>query len=166
VRNGPGENEGRTTPGAFNGFARLSDEPEHRERRSVKSVKKEMSNKTGPLAADDQFFKALIDADVAALEDLLAADFILVDVMGGSEVSKAALIWLVGSGQLKFESIKPGDAHVRIYGATGVVIGRTEMQMRFEQTAFTTKSRYTHVYVAERGRWRMVSAQGTPITAE
>jgi hypothetical protein len=45
----------------------------------------------------------------------------------------------------------------------GVVIGRTEMRMRFERTAFTTKSRYTHVYVEEGGRWRMVSAQGTPI---
>jgi ketosteroid isomerase-like protein len=115
------------------------------------------------LAADSEFFKALIDADVATLEDLLAADFILVDVMGGSEVPKATLIGLVGSGQLKFESIKPTDAHMRIYGATGIVIGRTEMQMRFDQTAFTTKSRYTHVYVEERGRWRMVSAQGTPI---
>src|SRR5579859_3770250 len=122
-----------------------------------------MNVEAGPLAADAQFFKALLAADVAALDDLLDGDFILVDVMGGSEVPKAALIGLVGSGQLKFESIKPADTHVRIYGTTGVVIGRTEMQMRFEQTAFTTKSRYTHVYVEERGRWRMVSAQGTPI---
>lgn len=122
-----------------------------------------MNDQAGPLAADAEFFKALIDADVAALEDLLAADFILVDVMGGSEVPKAALIGLVGSGQLKFESIKPADTHVRIYGGTGVVIGRTEMAMRFENTGFTTKSRYTHVYVEDRGRWRMVSAQGTPI---
>src|SRR5712671_286117 len=88
------------------------------------------SNTTGPLAADSEFFKALIDADVATLEDLLAADFILVDVMGGSEVPKATLIGLVGSGQLKFESIEPGDAPMRIYGATGIVIGRTEMQLR------------------------------------
>jgi hypothetical protein len=122
-----------------------------------------MNVEAGPLAADGQFFKALLGADVAALEDLLDGDFILVDVMGGSEVPKAALIGLVGSGQLKFESIKPADTHVRIYGTTGVVIGRTEMQMRFEQTAFTTKSRYTHVYVEEGGQWRMVSAQGTPI---
>jgi hypothetical protein len=122
-----------------------------------------MNVEAGPLAADAQFFQALLGADVAALEDLLDGDFILVDVMGGSEVPKAALIGLVGSGQLKFESIKPADTHVRIYGTTGVVIGRTEMQMRFEQTAFTTKSRYTHVYVEERGQWRMVSAQGTPI---
>jgi ketosteroid isomerase-like protein len=133
---------------------------------SAEISESEMNHETGPLAADDQFFKALIDADVAALEDLLAADFILVDVMGGSEVPKAALIAMVGSGQLKFESIVPHDSHLRIYGATGVVIGRTEMQMRFEQTTFTTKSRYTHVYVEERGRWRMVSAQGTPIAAE
>jgi hypothetical protein len=122
-----------------------------------------MSDERGPLAADAEFFKALIDADVAALEDLLDADFILVDVMGGSEVPKAALLGPVGSGQLKFDSIKPADTHVRIYGATGIVIGRTEMRMRFEQSTFTTKSRYTHVYVEERGHWRMVSAQGTPI---
>ncbi|HKV54923.1 MAG TPA: nuclear transport factor 2 family protein [Candidatus Binataceae bacterium] len=122
-----------------------------------------MSDKGGALAADSRFFKALVEADVATLEGLLAADFILIDVMGGSEVPKAALIALVSSGQLKFVSIEPADTHARLYGTTAVVIGRTEMQMRFEQTAFTTKSRYTHVYFEDHGQWRMVSAQGTQI---
>jgi hypothetical protein len=59
--------------------------------------------------------------------------------MRGEEVPKTALVELVESGQLKFESIAPADAHARRYGSTAIVIGRTEMRLRFEETAVTIK---------------------------
>jgi len=31
---------------------------------------------------------------------------------------------------------------------------------------FVASSRYTHVYIQQEGRWRMVSAQGTRIAPE
>jgi ketosteroid isomerase-like protein len=124
-----------------------------------------MSDNSGALDADRRFFAALTGADVAFLSELLADDFILVDVMGGSEVPKSALIAMVGSGQLKFDSIAPSETHERRYGSTVVIIGRTEMRIRFEQTAIATSSRYTHIYVEDHGAWRMVSAQGTQIAA-
>jgi len=125
-----------------------------------------MSDISGALAADREFFKALTGGDSDALSRLLADDFVLIDVMRGAEVPKAALVGLVGSGQLKFESITPADAHARRYGSTAIIIGRTEMRLRFEQTSVTVKSRYTHVYVEAEGRWMMVSAQGTQISDE
>ena len=51
-----------------------------------------------PLAADQQFFSALISADTKTLERMLTEDFILVDVMSGSENSKLAFFAFVGSG--------------------------------------------------------------------
>jgi hypothetical protein len=84
--------------------------------------------------------------------------------MRGQKVPKTAIVELVGSGQLKFESITPVDEHVRRYGSTAIVIGRTEMRVRFEETAVTVKSRYTHVYVEARDHWMMVSAQGTQVS--
>jgi ketosteroid isomerase-like protein len=125
-----------------------------------------MSDTSGALAADREFFKALTDGDAATLNRLLADDFILVDVMRGGEVPKGSMIELVGAGQLKFESILHADAHARRYGSTVIVIGQTEMRMSLEQTSVTVKSRYTHVYVDDQGRWKMVSAQGTQIAAE
>jgi hypothetical protein len=57
--------------------------------------------------------------------------------MRGEEVPKTALVELVVSGHLKFESIAPADAHARRYASTAIVIGRTEMGLRFEETAVT-----------------------------
>jgi hypothetical protein len=123
-----------------------------------------MSDTSGALAADREFFKAVTDGNRDELNWLLADDFILIDVMRGEEVPKTAIVELVGSGQLKFESITPAAEHVRHYGSTAIVIGRTGMRVRFEETAVTVKSRYTHVCVEAQDHWMMVSAQGTQVS--
>jgi ketosteroid isomerase-like protein len=122
-----------------------------------------MTQPSDPLAAEQQFFAALLAADTKALDDVLADDFLLVDVMSGSEIDKPALIAVVESGQLVFETIEPAETRVRHYGSTAVANGRTRMSGRYAGSPFTAASRYTHVYVEGAGRWRMVSAQGTPI---
>ena len=116
-----------------------------------------------PLDTDLQFFAALIKADVPVLERLLTADFILIDVMSGSEISKPAFLGFVGSGQIKFESITPAENRVRIHERTAVITGRTEMKGKLGDAPFVAHSRYTHVYVRELNEWRLTSAQGTQI---
>src|SRR5690242_19631505 len=106
-----------------------------------------MTNVSGPLAAEQQFFAALVAANVETLSDLLSDDFLLIDVMTGSEVDKSALLAVVGSGQLKFESIEQVNSRERSYGNTSVITGRTQMGARFGEQSFTAKSRYTHVYI-------------------
>ena len=123
-----------------------------------------MSKMPDPLIADREFFKALTEGDHESLNRLLADEFVLIDVMRGAEVTKTLLVDALRSGQLKFESITVVDAHFRRYGSTAIIIGQTEMRMRFEQASITVKSRYTHVYAEGEGRWRMVSAQGTQIS--
>jgi hypothetical protein len=122
-----------------------------------------MEDEQGPLAAERRFFTALVEGNLNDLEEVLADDFLLIDVMSGSEVPRAAMLDVLRSGQLKFESIEPAEARVRRYGATAVITGRTEMSMRFGKTALAARSRYTHVFVEQGGRWRMVAAQGTQI---
>ena len=119
-----------------------------------------------PIAADRQFFDALVQGSLENLEQLLDDDFILIDVMSGSEITKAALLSAVGSGQLKFEAIKPLEARHRRYGTAAVITGSTRIDGRFEGSPFQAHSRYTHVYVLQHGRWRLVSAQGTQIAGE
>lgn len=116
-----------------------------------------------PLTAERRFFDALLEANSASLEALLAEDFILVDVMGGSEITKAALLEAIGSGQLKFESIERLEQRLRKYGELAVTVGVTRMRGRFAESPFAAHSRYTHVFSRSDGRWRMVSAQGTQI---
>jgi hypothetical protein len=51
-----------------------------------------MQDEPGPLVAERQFFSSLIGGDVAALERILGDDFLLIDVMTGSEIPKSDLL--------------------------------------------------------------------------
>jgi ketosteroid isomerase-like protein len=115
--------------------------------------------------AEDRFFAALLEADGGALDALLTRDFVLVDVMTGSEIPKSALRELVAGGPLVFESIERIDSRVRAYGSAAVVTGQTRMRGRYQQQSWSAHSRYTHVYVRGDDGWRLASAQGTPIAA-
>jgi ketosteroid isomerase-like protein len=116
-----------------------------------------------PLAVDRQFFTSLIEADLQALDRLLADDFMLIDVMSGSEITKSSLLAVMGSGQVKFEAIEPAENLVRLYHTIAVVTGRTQMKGQLGDTPFSVSSRYTHVYVAQQSGWRLVAAQGTKV---
>lgn len=116
-------------------------------------------------AAEDRFFTALLQADGGALDALLMPDFVLVDVMTGSEIPGPVLRELVAGRQLVFESIERVDSRVRIYGSAAVVTGQTRMRGRYQQQSWSAHSRYTHVYVRGEEGWRLASAQGTAIAA-
>jgi ketosteroid isomerase-like protein len=120
-------------------------------------------SKQNPEGAEQEFFKALIDADQQALDRLLADDFLLIDVLTGSEVSKAALIENVVARGLRFEEVTRINFRVRVYGPVAVITGQTEISGGFNGQRFEVHSRYTHVFVEQRGEWCMVVAQGTQI---
>lgn len=124
-----------------------------------------MTPQNDVLAAENRFFQALLQSDGAALRGVLTPDFVLIDVMTGSEIPAPVLVDLVGSRQLRFESVERLDARVRLYGTAAVVTGQTRMQGRFGEQPFGAHSRYTHVYVRVGDNWQLASAQGTPITA-
>ena len=123
-----------------------------------------MTKPDGVLAAENRFFSALLDGNGEALRAVLTPDFVLIDVMTGSEIPGSVLVDLVGGGRLVFDTIERMDSRVRPYGAAvGVVTGQTRMHGRYQDQAFAAHSRYTHVYVNVDSGWRLASAQGTPI---
>jgi len=125
-----------------------------------------MNANLDPLAVDHQFFTSLIEADFQALDRLLARDFMLIDVLSGSAITKSSLLAALGSGQVKFEAIEPAENLVRLYQTIAVVTGRTQMKGLLGDTPFSITSCYTHVYVAQQSRWRLVAAQGTKVLPE
>ncbi len=122
-----------------------------------------MNTEQDPVAVDSQFFVWLTEANARAVDRLLTDDFLLIDVMRGGEVPKAALLAAMQSGDLKFESIEFADVRLRSYPGTAIVTGRTKMRMKFQETRAEAHSRYTHVYVMVGGQWRLAAGQGTPI---
>ncbi|MBI3688908.1 MAG: nuclear transport factor 2 family protein [Actinobacteria bacterium] len=121
-----------------------------------------------PSAVDSRFFAALVGRDRDALEELLAEDFLMVDIVAGGVVSRSALLELTESGDVSFEAIEafPDEAVIREYGTTAVVIGRTAMRAILPGgNPMSLSSRYTHVFVQDHsgGPWQLASAQGTRI---
>jgi NAD(P)H-dependent FMN reductase/ketosteroid isomerase-like protein len=116
------------------------------------------------LAADQRFFDALRCGDAAALEALLAEDFVIVEVGSGGVHTREAFVTALGNGLIRFVAIEtePGDALVRVHGALAIVVGKTAMTIAGpDGTPATVHSRYTHVFDTDGGSWRLLSAQGT-----
>jgi ketosteroid isomerase-like protein len=118
-------------------------------------------------AADDAFFDALLEQDVAALEQALTEDFLIVDIASGGVHTRADFLGAIEAGMVTFQSIQRfhDEARIRELGETGgVVVGRTQMGfLAPDGTQLDAASRYTHVFRNDGGRWRLFSAQGTPI---
>jgi ketosteroid isomerase-like protein len=124
-----------------------------------------MRDQADVLAAEREFFLSLTKPDAPALHRLLTDDFNLV-ALNGAILDRSALLAAVEGGQLQFETIQPVESAVRFYGSVAVVTGRTEMSGHSGEAPFYFKSRYTHVYAEQEGRWRLAAAQGTPILGE
>ncbi len=118
--------------------------------------------------SDRAFFGALLGPDTDALESMLADDFLIVDVSSGGLHSRDALLAAIRDGQVSFVAIEQhdGETVVRRHGDSGLVIGRTSMMLAdHEGNRSRVESRYTHVFELIGRRWRLVSAQGTPVIA-
>jgi ketosteroid isomerase-like protein len=125
-----------------------------------------MTTRDDVSAAEDRFFAALLEGDGKALDALLTPDFLLVDVLTGSEIPGNVLKELVAGGPLVFESIERIDSGIRTYGSAAVVSGQTRMRGRYQEQSWSAHSRYTHVYIRRKGAWQLASAQGTPIAPQ
>jgi ketosteroid isomerase-like protein len=119
--------------------------------------------------ADLGLFAALLDSDIAALERLLADQFLIVDVISGSVHTRAGFLAAICGGTVSFLEIRtsPDEAEIRILDSgVGIVIGRSAMTLSDTEGAVTqVASRYTHVFQLDGETWRLVSAQGTQITS-
>jgi NAD(P)H-dependent FMN reductase/ketosteroid isomerase-like protein len=117
------------------------------------------------LGTDEEFFAALLARNAPALEVLLAEDFVIVEVSSGQAHPRGAFLDAVRSGAVVFEAIErwPQETLIRRYGNVAVVVGRTTMTFTGDDSTFQADSRYTHVYALDGGKWRLLSAQGTPI---
>jgi ketosteroid isomerase-like protein len=118
-------------------------------------------------AADNAFFDALVEGDLKTLDQVLADEFLIVDVAAGAVHTRADFLGAISDGMVSFESIErfPDEAIVRdLVENAGVVVGRTKMSfVAPDGTGIEASSRYTHVFCRSSDRWQLFSAQGTPI---
>ena len=105
-------------------------------------------------------FEAIVQKDLAALDDILSDDLSYTHTTGAHE-TKTEFIGKLKSGQLKYESLTPEDIRVRVYGTTGVVTGVARVKVQVKGEALSFRLRFTDVYVKKENRWQMVAWQAT-----
>jgi ketosteroid isomerase-like protein len=116
--------------------------------------------------AEDRYFDALLAGAAERLEELLAQDFLIVDVMSGAVTDRAAFIGALRDGLLEFERVELVERVSRRRGDTAIIVGRTAMAGSFRGANFAADSRYTHVFLRTGdGHWRLATAHGTRILA-
>ena len=105
---------------------------------------------------DDQRIQAQVHADATALDRIYADDFIGVGP-SGTVRTKPQVIADFTSGDLKFQSITTDEVQVRVYGNTAVETGRSTMIGQDKGKDVPRDTRFTRVWVNQRGRWRLVA---------
>ena len=111
---------------------------------------------------ETQRFRAMESVDVATLNRILSDDLIYTHA-NGLQQTKAELIGVLGSGDMKYESITPEDTRVRTYNATAVVTGRASIKIKAAGEEQSFKICYLDVYVKQGARWQMVAWQSSRV---
>jgi ketosteroid isomerase-like protein len=110
---------------------------------------------------DNERIQAQIHADVAALEQIYADDFIGVGP-SGTVRTKPQVISDFTSGDLRFQSITTDDVRVRVYGNAAVETGRSTMNGQDKGNSVPRDTRFTRVWIKQQGRWRLVANHYSP----
>jgi ketosteroid isomerase-like protein len=111
---------------------------------------------------NDDWVKALVRADSATLDRVMADDFFFAYPMEGDD--KTQFIGDVISGDVKVEFLTTENVGVRIWGSTAVLTGRASAKWYYKGRDFSGHYKIIHVYSARDHRWQLVSVQACPMT--
>jgi len=105
---------------------------------------------------------ALVKADIAFLDKVLAQDFMHYRPQGDVE-NKAQYLEHRKTGGVKFESLVADDIKVRFYGDAAIVTYRSTAKGKDQHGTIDEQRLWTRVFVRRDGRWQLVHSQGTSI---
>jgi ketosteroid isomerase-like protein len=98
---------------------------------------------------DDEARAAVLRGDAAALENLLAEDYLVNNPLG-QVLGKRQLLEAVRSGRIRHASYERQIEALRIHGDAAVVMGREAVV----DAGPVIQRRYTEVWLRTDGRWR------------
>jgi ketosteroid isomerase-like protein len=112
---------------------------------------------------EDHWREALLSGNVAAMDALLASDYMAITANGTLQ-SKDETLARLRSGAFHVKSLEITDRKVRFYGSTALVTSRAEVNGNMPEGDLNGSFRYTRVYVRDAGgAWRIVSFEASRI---
>jgi ketosteroid isomerase-like protein len=111
---------------------------------------------------EQDWTKALIKADVAFLDRLVAEDWVFTDPEG-VVWTKAQSLAILKSGEDVITSLVPDDMKARVYGDAAVVTGRNTTKETLKGKDISGQYRWTDTWIKKAGRWQCVATHASII---
>jgi Domain of unknown function (DUF4440) len=105
---------------------------------------------------------AELRGDTQFLGQLLAGDFVGVGPRGFL-LTKEQWLERLQTGDLIYDVLTWDEVQVRLYGDTGVAVGREASKLRYQGKEAQGQFRETQIYVRQDGRWLLAGLQLSPI---
>ena len=105
---------------------------------------------------------AITKGDAATLERLFADDLIVTSGSGEIRDKAGEIKDAAGAPDPDFSWTRPfttEDVRVKIYQDAAVVTGLAKWGFKYKGQEVNQERRYTHLYVKQRGQWRIVAQQ-------
>lgn len=111
-------------------------------------------------SAEREFASALTRADVAALDRLLSADLSYGHASGKLD-TKPTYIDRIRTGAQKYVSFQPDPQPptIHVYGTTATAVASAEIASVTDGQPNSLHLRFLHVWVREKGGWKLVAHQ-------
>lgn len=110
------------------------------------------------MALENKWDEAYLKAEIAALNSLLADDFIIT-VEDGSTYSKPGYIAHAGDANVKVEVAEITEVKVRMHGNTAVVTGAYHEKGTSKGKPYEYRDRYTDIWQSSSGgNWQLIAS--------
>jgi ketosteroid isomerase-like protein len=112
---------------------------------------------------EDAWRDAVLKQNIAAMDALLADDYMAITSSGTLQTKEEALANL-RAGRVHFTALDISDRKVRFYGTTAVVTSVAQVQGTNADGPVSGSYRYTRVYARNaRGEWKVVNFEASKI---
>ncbi|HEX8365189.1 MAG TPA: nuclear transport factor 2 family protein [Allosphingosinicella sp.] len=108
----------------------------------------------GLRAANAAYDRAIVAGDRAALERILAPDYVYISPEAAVR-NRAATIAQLTSGQIRIASAGSEDVQVRWLGEVALVTGRFRAQVTMGGNSFPNDERYTSLWTRDEAGWQL-----------
>lgn len=114
------------------------------------------------MALEHAWGEALIKADIAALDQILADEYMFTGPTG-AVATKGPHLQDVETGTFKVIATEISDVSVRIYDTTAIVTGLNKVTANYLDRKINGNFRFSDTFVNRDGRWQVVNAHSSQI---
>jgi len=116
------------------------------------------------LQLEKKLLEAALKGDVAAMQMMLANDYVAISAATGGVATKEDSIKSYQTARLKYDSLTPSESKVHVYNSTtALVTAKVDVKGKLGDQDLSGSYRYSRLYVKRGGKWQVVLLQSTRI---